>query len=147
MPRVVDDRWVDEHGTELARTRGSGHTGQIYEKGQSARFDRMNESGFWTTSPRGVFHPTVPELRLAAQDADGIVGEVIYGVLGAADSIADPDVQAAVMAAYTTGCASSALTLPIVWSAWPVCRRALRRRRPPSCDVVWRTASPPSRWR
>src|SRR5438876_3139861 len=45
-------------------------------------------------------HPTDPGLRLAAQDHDGIVGEVLYGVLGAADAIADAEVQVEVMRAY-----------------------------------------------
>ena len=100
MPHVVDGVWVDESGAELARTRGSGHTGQQFEPGQSARFDRMNESGFWDDIAKGIFHPTVPELRLAVQDADGIAGEVIYGILGVADSLTDPDVQVAAMSAY-----------------------------------------------
>ena len=104
MPRVVErdgaQCWVDENGTQLAVVGGSGTTGQAYVRGQSTRFDRMNESGFWDDCARGTCHPSDPALRVAAQDRDGIVGEVLYGVLGMADAIADQAVAAAVMQAY-----------------------------------------------
>jgi predicted TIM-barrel fold metal-dependent hydrolase len=104
MPTVVErdgaQVWVDGDGNQLAQVGGTGHTGMAYTKGQSARFDRMNETGFWDDCARGVTHPTDPALRIAAQDRDGIVGEVLYGVLGVANSIPDPDVSAAVMQAY-----------------------------------------------
>ena len=104
MPRVIEREggryWIDETGAQLALVGGSGHTGQVYARGQSTRFDRMNESGFWDDCARGVYHPSDPALRIAAQDRDGIVGEVLYGVLGVANAIADQDVSAAVMQAY-----------------------------------------------
>jgi predicted TIM-barrel fold metal-dependent hydrolase len=104
MPHVVDRggvaTWVDEHGKELAKVGGTGHVGSPYVKGQSARFDRMNESGFWDEVAAGITHPSDPALRLAAQDRDGIVGEVMYGVLGVANAIDDPVVSATVMQAY-----------------------------------------------
>lgn len=104
VPRVVEQsdgpRWVWGDGIELARVGGSGHTGIPYTKGQTARFDRMNESGFWDDIAAGVFHPTDPALRLATQDRDGIVGEVVYGVLGAANRVDELDVQIATMRAY-----------------------------------------------
>jgi predicted TIM-barrel fold metal-dependent hydrolase len=104
MPRVVErdglQFWDDAHGNELAQVGGTGHTGKPYQRGESARFDRMNETGFWDDCARGVAHPSDPALRVAAQDRDGIVGEVLYGVLGVANSIPDPEVSAAVMRAY-----------------------------------------------
>ncbi|MCB0997118.1 MAG: amidohydrolase [Acidimicrobiales bacterium] len=105
LPRVVtgDDgvgRWVDEHGVELARVGGSGNTGQPYVAGQAERLDRMNESGFWDDCANGVFHPSDPRLRIEAQDRDGIVGEVVYGILGMANAIDDPVVGTAMMRAY-----------------------------------------------
>jgi predicted TIM-barrel fold metal-dependent hydrolase len=104
MPRVVErdgsKEWVDEHGVRLALVGGTGNTGQVYVPGQSTRFDRMNESAFWDDAARGVFRTSDPALRIAAQDQDGIAGEVLYGVLGMANAIADPDVSAAVMQAY-----------------------------------------------
>jgi predicted TIM-barrel fold metal-dependent hydrolase len=104
MPRVIErdngQFWVDGDGTQLAQVGGTGHTGMPYSKGQSGRFDRMNESGFWDDCARGVTHPTDPALRIAAQDRDGIRGEVLYGVLGVANAIPDPDVSAGVMRAY-----------------------------------------------
>jgi predicted TIM-barrel fold metal-dependent hydrolase len=104
MPRVVDGTegpiWVRADGTRIARVGGSGHTGEPYVRGRSARFDRMNESGFWDDVAAGVHHPSVPALRIAAQERDGIVGEVIYGVLGAANVLGDPEVEAAFMRVY-----------------------------------------------
>jgi predicted TIM-barrel fold metal-dependent hydrolase len=104
MPRVVarDDGefWLDGDGNQIARVAGTGHTGQPYTRGQSARFDRMNETGFWDDCARGVRHPSDPALRVAAQERDGIVGEVIYGVLGVANAIPDPEISDAVMRAY-----------------------------------------------
>jgi predicted TIM-barrel fold metal-dependent hydrolase len=104
MPRVVErdggQFWLDADGNQLAQVGGTGHTGKPYERGESARFDRMNESGFWDDCARGVTHPSDPALRVAAQDRDGIAGEVLYGVLGVANAIPDPDVSAAVMRAY-----------------------------------------------
>jgi uncharacterized protein len=104
MPRVVeraDGRfWVDEHGAQLAMVGGTGNTGQVFVPGQSTRFDRMNESGFWDDCARGIHHPSDPALRVAAQARDGLAGEVLYGVLGMANSLADPEVSNAVMQAY-----------------------------------------------
>jgi predicted TIM-barrel fold metal-dependent hydrolase len=104
MPRVIerDDGafWIDADGNQLAQVGGTGHTGKPYQRGESARFDRMNETGFWDDCARGITHPSDPALRIAAQDRDGIVGEVLYGVLGVANSIPDPEISAAVMRAY-----------------------------------------------
>jgi len=104
MPRVIEREgaqvWVDADDRQLATVGGTGHVGSVYVEGQSARFDRMNETGFWDDCARGVTHPTDPALRIAAQDRDGIAGEVLYGVLGVADSIPDPEVSAGVMRAY-----------------------------------------------
>ena len=106
MPRVIERSdslvWVDEHDTQLAIVGGTGNTGQVYVEGQSTRYDRMNESGFWDDCARGVFHTSDPALRIAAQDRDGIRGEVLYGVLGMANAITDQDVSAAVMQAYNS---------------------------------------------
>src|SRR5687768_3544792 len=104
MPRVETladgQHWVWGDGAELARVGGTGHTGVPYTRGQSARFDRMNETGFWDEVAAGVMHPTDPRLRVAALDRDGLRSEVIYGVLGAANRIDDTAVQVEVMRAY-----------------------------------------------
>ena len=104
MPRVVArdgaEVWIRADGHQLARVGGSGHTGQPYAPGQSARFDRMNETGFWDEVAAGIHHPSDPTLRLAAEDRDGIVGEVIYGVLGMANHLEDPEVEVEVMRVY-----------------------------------------------
>jgi hypothetical protein len=87
-------------GPTIARVGGSGHLGQPYVAGESRRLDRMNESGFWDDAARGICHATDPELRVAAQDRDGIAGEVLYGILGLSDKFGDPEVCRAALAAY-----------------------------------------------
>jgi predicted TIM-barrel fold metal-dependent hydrolase len=104
MPRVEARNgarfWVDASGQVIARVGGSGHLGQPYVKGESRRLDRMNESGFWDDAAHGVCHATQPDLRVAAQDRDGIAGEVLYGILGLSDKFGDAEVCRAALAAY-----------------------------------------------
>jgi predicted TIM-barrel fold metal-dependent hydrolase len=42
----------------------------------------------------------IAELRIQDQDRDGVVGEVIYGILGAANRVKDPEVAAAMLRIY-----------------------------------------------
>jgi predicted TIM-barrel fold metal-dependent hydrolase len=104
VPRVVErdgaQLWVNEAGETIARVGGSGNTGQPYRRGESRRLDRMNESGFWDDCARGIRHPADPELRVACQERDGISGEVVYGILGLAEKLGDPEVAAASLRAY-----------------------------------------------
>ncbi len=104
MPRVEEREgahfWVDAAGQPIARVGGSGHLGQPFVKGESRRLDRMNESGFWDDAARGICHATDPDLRVAAQDRDGICGEVLYGILGLSDKFGDAEVCRAALAAY-----------------------------------------------
>ena len=55
-----------------------------YVPGVSNRMDRMEEMKFYSDADRGLLRPGTPDLRIKDQDADGISGEVIYGVLGLA---------------------------------------------------------------
>ncbi len=53
-----------------------------YEPGVNRHIDEMASTGFYDDANKGLFHPTIPELRIKDQDLDGIQGEVIYGILG-----------------------------------------------------------------
>lgn len=55
---MLDHPVLSADGTRIARVGGSGHTGEPYVRGRSARFDRMNESGFWDDVAAGVHHPS-----------------------------------------------------------------------------------------
>jgi predicted TIM-barrel fold metal-dependent hydrolase len=52
-------------------------------------FARMLEAGLYQDAEKGIFRPGTPDLRLKDQDLDGIVGEVIYGVLGLHNTVKD----------------------------------------------------------
>ena len=58
-----------------------------YVAGVSTRLDRMEDMKFFSDGEKGLFHPTDPELRIKDQEADGVKGEVLYGVLALAGGL------------------------------------------------------------
>jgi uncharacterized protein len=94
LPRVVDidgaASWVVDDDIVVARVGGVSSGGRVYVPGMSHRLDRMAEAGLYADLDAGILRPAVPELRLRDQDRDGIVAEVLYGILGAVDKITDP---------------------------------------------------------
>ncbi len=116
MPRVVDrgeDRiWQSAKGQTLGLVGGMGSGGRRYVPGQIHRSDRMAEQGLYEDQSRGIMRPTVPELRAKDQDLDGIVGEVVYGILGAANRLEDPEVTACVLHIYNEWLAEFCAAMP-----------------------------------
>jgi predicted TIM-barrel fold metal-dependent hydrolase len=55
---------------------------------------------------------TIPELRIKDQDIDGVSGEVIYGILGAASRVADAEVAAEMGRIYNDFAADFARSTP-----------------------------------
>ena len=104
MPRVVEGgsgrMWVTAEGEPMGLHGGMGSAGRRYEPGVIHRADRMAETGLYEDQARGVMRTTIPELRIKDQDRDGVVGEVIYGILGASARLEDPEVAASVMRIY-----------------------------------------------
>ncbi len=104
MPKVVDSPegkiWVSYQGTSLGLVGGMGSAGRPYIPGQIHRADRMAEAGLYEDQRRGIMRTTIPELRLRDQERDGVVGEVIYGILGAASRLNDPEVSDVVCTIY-----------------------------------------------
>ena len=97
MPKVVerDDgkrHWVNAAGKSMGLYGGMGSAGRQYEPGVIHRADRMAETGLYADQERGIMRTTDPVLRLQEQDRDGVAGEVIYGILGAAKRAGDPEV-------------------------------------------------------
>jgi predicted TIM-barrel fold metal-dependent hydrolase len=105
MPRVVDRddgerHWVNAAGKSLGIEGGMGSAGRRYKQGVINRADRMAETGLYQDQARGVLRTSDPELRIKDQDRDGVAGEVIYGILGAARRVEDPEVGAAMGRIY-----------------------------------------------
>ena len=101
MPYVTDGpdgpMWVTKKGKKLCLANGNGATATAsggrmrYVPGKVDRFDRMAAIGLFTDAEKGIYHPTNPEFRLKDQDCDGIQAEVLYGLLGSGNKMADPD--------------------------------------------------------
>jgi predicted TIM-barrel fold metal-dependent hydrolase len=104
MPRVIEcedgPHWRAADGSELGLAGGMGSFGRPYEPGQIHRADRMAETGLYRDQARGVMRTAIPELRIKDQERDGVRGEVIYGILGAANRVKDPEVSAAMVRIY-----------------------------------------------
>jgi predicted TIM-barrel fold metal-dependent hydrolase len=104
MPRVVDEDdgryWVSAEGEKLGLYGGMGSAGRRYQPGVIARADRMAETGLYEDQSRGVMRTAIPELRIKDQDRDGVVGEVIYGILGVSSRMPDAEVARWVMRIY-----------------------------------------------
>ncbi|MEE2664249.1 MAG: amidohydrolase family protein [Myxococcota bacterium] len=104
MPRVVNSdkgpRWVAGDGAPLGIAGGMGSLGRAYEPGQIRRADRMAETGLYADQARGLLRTSLPELRLKDQERDGVLGEVIYGILGAAGRVKDDEAASAMLRIY-----------------------------------------------
>ncbi len=104
MPRVVETSrgrvWQSAKGARLGLVGGMGSAGREYVPGEIHRSDRMAEQGLYDDQKSGIMRPAVPELRVKDQDRDGVSGEVVYGILGAANRLEDPEVAAAVCHIY-----------------------------------------------
>jgi len=104
MPHVVDTprgrTWVSHKGAPLGLVGGMGSAGRPYVPGEIHRSDRMAEHGLYRDQSRGVMRPAIPELRVRDQDTDGVIGEVVYGILGAASRLDDTEVTDCVTHIY-----------------------------------------------
>ena len=105
MPCVDrDDRgrevWVSRGGASFGLVNGMGSAGREYVPGQIHRSDRMAAQGLYEDGARGVRRLTEPDLRVRDQDLDGVRGEVLYGILGAANRLNDPEAAVEVMRIY-----------------------------------------------
>lgn len=99
MPRVVEQdngerHWVNAEGKSMGLYGGMGSAGRRYKPGIINRADRMATTGLYEDQARGVMRTTIPELRIKDQERDGVAGEVIYGILGAARRVNDPEIGA-----------------------------------------------------
>lgn len=100
-------RWYAE-GQELGVFGGLGFGFTPVQRGYSKHVDKMFEVGFYEGGP----HPTTPELRLKDQDLDGIVAEVMYGILGVGMRLKDPALVEVVYRIYNDWAADFCKTNP-----------------------------------
>lgn len=83
--------WTSKKGAEFGLKNGMGSAGRQYRPGQIHRSDRMAEQGLYADGEKGIPRLTNPTLRLEDQARDGVQGEVLYGVLGAAMRLNDDE--------------------------------------------------------
>jgi predicted TIM-barrel fold metal-dependent hydrolase len=95
MPYVADGpdgpRWTTKAGINMGLVCGVGSTGAKFVPGQNYRVDKMAETGLYEDGRRGVRRPGDPEQRLKDMDRDGVDAEIIFGILGVAARVEDPE--------------------------------------------------------
>ncbi len=106
------DVWVSRSGAYFGLVNGMGSAGREYVPGQIHRSDRMAEQGLYEDGRKGIRRLTEPDLRLKDQDLDGIRGEVLYGILGAANRLNDDEAATEVMRIYNAWLADFCDTHP-----------------------------------
>lgn len=112
MPQVRDTpegpRWYAEGANIIGRPGAIAVSLASRDRGQSKRVERMFEAGFYD----GQAHPTTPDLRIKDQEVDGVDAEVIYGVLGMAAYVENPEVLRASFEIYNSWAADFCKTKP-----------------------------------
>ena len=116
MPYVTDGPkgpiWVSKNGSQFGLQNGMGSAGREYVPGVIHRSDRMAEQGLYEDGKNGIRRLTEPDLRIKDQDLDGVVGEVLYGILGGAARLNDPDASIVMMQIYNDWLAEFTSTYP-----------------------------------
>src|SRR5216117_3803285 len=83
--------WTCKNGGTFGLVCGVGPSGQKHVPGQNYRVDVMASTGLYEDGRKGIRRPTDPTLRVKDMDRDGVQAEVIYGILGAATRLNDPE--------------------------------------------------------
>ena len=116
MPYVEETeggpQWVTRGGARFGRKNGMGSAGRKYVPGQIHRADRMAETGLYRDGENGIARLTDPELRVIDQDRDGVIAEVLYGILGAAMRLGDDEAAHEMMRIYNDWLAEFCATNP-----------------------------------
>ena len=104
MPHVAQTErgrhWVTASGAQFGLQNGMGSAGRVYVPGEIHRSDRMAAQGLYSDGAAGIPRLTDPELRAKDQDLDGVQGEVLYGILGAATRLKDDEAAMEMMRIY-----------------------------------------------
>lgn len=104
MPYVTDGplgpTWVTNKGVSFGLANGVGPTGRKYTPGKLGRVDVMETTGLFSDGEKGIRRVTDPTMRLKDMEYDGTDAEVIYGMLGVATRMNDPEAAIVVMRIY-----------------------------------------------
>ncbi|QQS14701.1 MAG: amidohydrolase [Rhodospirillales bacterium] len=104
MPFVTDTpegpKWVTKSGASFGFKNGVGPAGQKFVPGKHHRVDVMAETGLYADGAKDIRRVSDPHLRIKDLDRDNVDAEVIYGILGAASRLNDPEAANAMMVIY-----------------------------------------------
>src|SRR5215470_2008209 len=78
-------------GSTWGSSVGIGSVGGKFVPGQNYRVDKMAETGLYEDGKRGVRRPGDPDQRIKDMDRDGVDAEIIFGILGVASRVRDPE--------------------------------------------------------
>ena len=84
-------QWVTNKGANFGLLNGVGPGGVKLIPGQNQRVDKMAETGMFSDGKQGIQRPSDPHLRLKEMERDGVDAEVIFGILGSASKMQDPE--------------------------------------------------------
>jgi len=104
--------WTTRSGANLGLQNGMGSAGRKYVPGAIYRSDRMAATGLYEDGKKGIRRISDPELRLQDQERDGVQAEVLYGILGTARRLNDPEAAIEVYRIYNTWLADFCKTHP-----------------------------------
>ena len=95
MPYVEDGPdgpyWITKAGVNMELVGGIGSVGGKFIPGQNYRVDMMAETGLYEDGRKGVRRPGDADQRVKDMDRDGVDAEVIFGILGVASRVRDPE--------------------------------------------------------
>ena len=104
MPFVEDGpdgpQWVTKKGANFGLLNGLGPGGAKLVPGQNKRVDIMATTGMFDDGKKGIQRPSDPHLRLKEMEMDGVDAEVIYGILGSASRMKDPEAAIVMFRVY-----------------------------------------------
>ena len=104
--------WTAKNGAQFGLQNGMGSAGRRYVPGQIHRSDRMASTGLYEDGAKNVPRLTSPNLRIQDQNRDGVQAEVLYGVLGAAMRLRDPEASVELLRIYNEWLADFCTTHP-----------------------------------
>ena len=95
MPYVEEGpdgpHWITKAGVNMGLVGGIGSVGGKFVPGQNYRVDKMAETGLYEDGKKGVRRPGDPDQRIKDMDRDGVDAEIIFGILGVASRVRDPE--------------------------------------------------------
>src|SRR6266436_7970219 len=92
--------WTSKNGMSFGLVCGVGPSGQKLVPGQNYRVDKMAETGLYEDAKRGIRRPGDPDQRIKDMDRDGVDAEIIFGILGVASRVRDPEAANEMLRVY-----------------------------------------------